>query len=326
MQTFAYSRAKDTADAIGQLAGNPAARLLAGGTTLIDLMKLGVESPGALVDISRAALAEIVVTERGVRVGANARNTDVAYHAEVQKRYPVLSQAILAGASPQIRNMATVGGNLMQRTRCYYFRDSNAKCNKRSPGSGCDAIDGFNRNCAVLGTSDKCIATHPSDMCVALAILDAVVHVEGSKGKRAIPFGEFHVSYGDDPAKESTLAAGEMITAIELPNLPWAARSGYMKVRDRESYEFALASVAAALEIDSGTIKQARIGLGGVATKPWRAAEAEKVLAGVKPGAGAFAAAAEAALAGAKGFAHNTFKIELAKRTIVQALSAVAMK
>jgi xanthine dehydrogenase YagS FAD-binding subunit len=223
METFAYSRAKDTAEAIA-LASKPSSRFLAGGTTLIDLMKLSVETPKTVVDVNRVPLAQIEVGDKGVRIGATARNTDVAYHAEIQKRYPVLSQAILAGASPQIRNMATVGGNLMQRTRCYYFRDASAKCNKRTPGSGCDALEGFNRNCAVLGTSDKCIASHPSDMCVALAILDAVVQVEGPKGKRSIPFGEFHVSYGDDPAKETVLEPGELITVVELPSVPWATK------------------------------------------------------------------------------------------------------
>jgi xanthine dehydrogenase YagS FAD-binding subunit len=323
METFAYSRAKDTAEAIA-LASKPSSRFLAGGTTLIDLMKLSVETPKTVVDVNRVPLAQIEVGDKGVRIGATARNTDVAYHAEIQKRYPVLSQAILAGASPQIRNMATVGGNLMQRTRCYYFRDASAKCNKRTPGSGCDALEGFNRNCAVLGTSDKCIASHPSDMCVALAILDAVVQVEGPKGKRSIPFGEFHVSYGDDPAKETVLEPGELITVVELPSVPWATKSCYVKVRDRESYEFALASAAVALEVAGGAIKTARVALGGVATKPWRAVEAEKSLVGAKLDITAFGAAADAALKDAKGRANNSFKIELAKRTMVRALTTAA--
>lgn len=324
MELFTYSSAKDVGDAIAQIAAKPQSRYLGGGTTLIDLMKLQVETPRALVDVSRVPLTQVEASDKGVRIGAMVKNTELAYHPEIQKRYPVLSQAILAGASPQIRNMATVGGNLMQRTRCYYFRDANAKCNKRTPGSGCDALEGFNRNCAVLGTSDQCIASHPSDMCVALAILDAVVQVEGTKGKRSIPFGEFHVSYGDDPAKETVLQPGELITAVELPSVPWAAKSHYLKVRDRESYEFALVSTAVALEIEGRTIKTARVALGGVGTKPWRAIEAEKALTGAKADSAALTAAADAAMKSAKAYAHNKFKIELAKRTMVRALTTVA--
>jgi xanthine dehydrogenase YagS FAD-binding subunit len=249
----------------------------------------------------------------------------MAWDERIRKQYPLLSEAILAGASAQLRNMATTGGNLLQRTRCYYFRDPSARCNKRQPGSGCDAIDGFNRIHAVLGTSDQCIATHPSDMCVALAALDAVVRTQGPRGERTIPFTEFHVEYGKDPAKESTLEPGELITAVDLPAAqPWFARSTYLKVRDRASYEFALSSAAVALNIDGGTIREARIALGGVATKPWRATDAEKALGGKPPGDAAYNAAADAALTGAKPQKFNAFKIELCKRTIVRALQTAA--
>jgi xanthine dehydrogenase YagS FAD-binding subunit len=324
MDLFNYSRATDPAAAIGQVAADPRAAFLAGGTTLVDLMKLDVETPRALVDVNPLPLAKIEVRGESVRVGAMVRNTDLAYHDEVRRRYPVLSEALLSGATGQIRNMATVGGNLLQRTRCYYFRDVNSPCNKRQPGSGCSAIDGFNRIHAVLGTSDQCIATHPSDMCVALAALDATVEIQGSGGTRKVGINEFYVPYGEDPAKESVLQHGELITAVEIPSQPFFAKSHYLKVRDRASYEFALTSAAVALDVRDGAIKQARVALGGVATKPWRSPEAEQALIGKPAKDDAFKAAADAAMAAAKPQKHNAFKIELAKRTIVRALQTVA--
>jgi xanthine dehydrogenase YagS FAD-binding subunit len=256
-----------------------------------------------------------------VRVGGLVRNSDMAHHALIQSRYPVLSQAILAGASGQIRNMATTGGNLLQRTRCYYFRDTSAACNKRTPGSGCGAIEGCNRIHAILGTSEHCIATHPSDMCVALAALDAVVRLSGPHGERTIPLTEFHLLPGDHPERESVIEPGELITAVDLPPLSFAARSVYVKVRDRASYAFALASAAVALDLHDDVVRDARIALGGVATKPWRAREAERLLAGRRADRSSFRAAAEAAVAGAVPRAHNRFKIELAARTVVRALT-----
>ncbi len=323
MEPFTYVRADDRDAAIKQVGADPRARFLAGGTNLVDYMKLHVETPDRLVDINHLPLGRIDVSDAGVRVGAMVRNSDLAYHDVIRRRYPVLSEALLSGATPQVRNMATVGGNLLQRTRCPYFRDTAWACNKREPGSGCSALDGYNRMHAVLGTSDRCIATHPSDMCVALAALDAVVHLHGPEGERRVAVTDFHVAYGDDPAKESVLRHGELITAVELPSTPFSARSHYLKVRDRASFEFALASVAAALEVKDGTITAARLALGGVATKPWRAAEAERVLVGAKLGAQAYAAAARAALHGAKPRRYNAFKIELARRAVVRALDVV---
>ena len=257
----------------------------------------------------------------GVRIGALARNSDTANHPLIRQRYPLVSQAILAGASPQLRNMATNGGNLLQRTRCYYFTDTTQACNKREPGSGCAAIEGFNRIHAILGASQACIATHPSDLCVALAALDAVVRVQGPKGERTMPFLEFHRLPGDTPQIETNLQPGELITAIELPASNFAARSHYLKVRDRASYAFALVSVAAALEMDGDTIRSARVALGGVAHKPWRSTEAERVLTGAKANEQTFKAAAEAAVRDAKPQKSNGFKIELSRRTIVRALT-----
>jgi xanthine dehydrogenase YagS FAD-binding subunit len=298
------------------------ARYLAGGTTLIDLMKLHVERPSVVVDINPLPLARIEeLNDGGVRVGAMVRNSDMAHHELVRTRYPVLSQAILAGASPQLRNMATTGGNLLQRTRCYYFRDTASPCNKRESGTGCPAIDGFNRIHAVLGTSTHCIATHPSDMCVALAALDAIVRINGPRGERTVPVTEFHLLPEDHPERENVLEPGELITAVDLPRLPWAVRSTYVKVRDRASYAFALASAGVALDLAADrTIREARIALGGVGTKPWRARDAERVLVTRRADADAFRAAADAALAGAVPQAHNGFKIELAKRTLMRAL------
>src|SRR5262245_28952073 len=296
MNPFRYIRSEEPATAIRQVAGDPRAEFLAGGTSLLDLMKLGVEAPATLVDINHLPMSRIEVQGSGVRIGALVTNSALAYHEVVCKRYPVLSQAILSGASPQLRNMATVAGNLMQRTRCPYFRDGVSPCNKRLPGAGCGALDGFNRSHAVLGTSDKCIASNPSDMCVALAILDAVVHVVGEKGARTISFNDFHVSPGDTPERETVLEHGELITDIELLSAPFAARSHYLKVQDRASYEFALTSAAVALEVQDGIIRTARIALGGVATKPWRAFTAEHTLVGARPGEAAYAVAAQEAL------------------------------
>ena len=319
MKPFAYLRATETSTAI-ESASNQT-KFIAGGTNLLDLMKEGVEQPDRLIDITRIQLAQIQPTSNGVRIGALAKNSDTANHPTIRTRYPLLSQALLAGASPQLRNMASVGGNLMQRTRCYYFYDTSAPCNKRQPGSGCAAIEGYNRIHAILGTSDKCIATHPSDMCVALAALDAVVQVSGSKGDRAIPFAEFHRLPEDTPQIETVLQPGELITAVDLPNSPFAENSHYFKVRDRTSYAFAVVSVASALDINNGTIQNARMALGGVAHKPWRSVEAEKILIGAKPNEQTFQAAAEEILKGAKGYKHNAFKVELAKRAIVRSLT-----
>jgi xanthine dehydrogenase YagS FAD-binding subunit len=327
MNPFTYSRARDANQAVVEISAKKQGKFLGGGTNLIDLMKMGVETPPQLIDINRIPLAQIEqLPNKGVRIGALARNSDVAEHDLIKARYPVLSEAFLSGASPQLRNMATVGGNLLQRTRCYYFYDpAFPQCNKRKPGSGCGAIEGFNRIHAILGQSDHCIATHPSDMCVALAALDATVRVRGPKGEREIPFADFHRLPGNTPERDTNLAPDELIIAVDLPALPFATRSHYLKVRDRASYAFALVSVAAALDFDvDHTIKAARIALGGVAHKPWRAEKAEQALIGKKPAEKIFRAAAEAELAPAKGYKHNSFKIELAKRSMVRALSTVA--
>lgn len=326
MHPFIYSRATDANAAVSDLAANPQTKLLGGGTNLIDLMKMGVETPSRLVDITRLDLAKIEALPdgKGVRIGALARNSDLAEHPLILERYPALSQALLAGASPQLRNMATTGGNLLQRTRCYYFYDpAFPACNKRQPGSGCGALDGYNRIHAILGTSEACIATHPSDMCVAMAALDAVVRVQGPKGEREIDFDEFHRLPGEHPEHETNLQPDEIVTAVDLPNAAWTKKSHYLKVRDRASYAFALVSVAAALEVEDGKIKTARIALGGVAHKPWRSKEAEEKLIGEKADEATFRAAAEAGLKHAKGYQYNSFKVELAKRSIVRALNNV---
>lgn len=323
MIPVSYSRASSVAEA-GRLAEQAGARLLGGGTNLVDLMRKGVERPAHLVDVSGLSEAIALTPEGGLVIGAAARNGAVAAHPLVRQRYPMLARAILAGASAQIRNMATVGGNLLQRTRCYYFYDGAARCNKRTPGAGCDAIEGFNRIHAILGASEACVATHPSDMCVALAALDAVVHVEGPKGRRAIPFGEFHRLPGDRPDIETTLDPAELITAVELPGSVAGLHSTYRKVRDRASYAFALVSVAAALRVEAGKVAAVRLALGGVAHKPWRAARAEAALLGQPAGAEAFQAAAAAELAAAQPLAGNGFKIELAKRTIAATLEELA--
>ena len=328
MNPFDYSRANDAQQAVSDLAAKPQTKFLGGGTNLIDLMKMGVETPRQLIDITRLPLAQVeeLADGKGVRIGALARNSDVADHPLIQQRYPVLSLAFLAGASPQLRNMATVGGNLMQRTRCYYFYDpAFPKCNKRDPGSGCGALEGYNRIHAILGQSEQCIATNPSDMNVALAALDAIVRVQGPKGEREIPIADFHRLPGSTPNVDTNLKEDELITAVDLPAVPFATRSHYLKIRDRASYAFAIVSVAAALEIDaSKKIRSVRIALGGVAHKPWRAQKAEKELIGKTADEKTFRAAADAELAAAKGYEHNSFKIELAKRSIVRALSTVA--
>ena len=322
MHPFEYSRANDFSGAATAVASMPHATFLAGGTTLIDLMKLNVETPTNVVDINHLPLTKIEpLPDGGVRIGALVRNSDLAHDETIKQNFPALSEALLSGASAQLRNMASTGGNLLQRTRCTYFRDAHSPCNKREPGSGCAALEGFNRSHAVLGTSDKCIATHPSDMCVAMVALDASIRTKTPDGhERSIPIGDFYVAYGDDPAKENVLAHGEIITAVDLPGSPRAKRSHYLKVRDRASYEFALASAAVAVELDGGVIKSARVALGGVATKPWRSHEAEAAIVGKTVSEGLFTAAAEAALAGAKPREFNAFKVELAKRTLVRSL------
>ena len=330
MHTFEFIRPADQAGAIATAAQSKTAqqgadvRFLGGGTTLIDLMKLNVETPARLVDINRLPLDKIEETrDGGLSIGATVRNSDLANHAQVQRDYSVLSQAILQGASAQIRNMATTGGNLLQRTRCVYFRDTAMACNKREPGSGCPAITGHNRTLAILGASEHCIATNPSDMCVALAALEATVHIRGPKGSRAVAFGDFHLLPGSTPHRETVLEPGDLITHVTLPPPIGGSKQVYLKLRDRASYEFALASAAVALTIASGNITRARVALGGVGTKPWRSPEAEAALTG-KPATDAiFRQAAEAALRSAKPQSENKFKIELAKRCLMHALRMV---
>ena len=326
MNPFTFTQARDLDGVLAALnAGN--VRPIAGGTNLLDLMKEGVMRPSQLVDINGLDLDRVDADEHGgLLLGALARNADTAYHQLVRERFPLLSSAILAGASPQLRNMASNGGNLMQRTRCVYFYDIGTPCNKREPGTGCPAKDGVNRQHAILGTSDNCIATHPSDMCVALRALDAVVHVQSSSGKREIPFAEFHRLPEDRPEIDNTLRPGELITHIGVPQADrFIDHSAYIKVRDRLSYAFALVSVAAALDLDAGgAIKAARIALGGVAHKPWRVEAAEERLVGQPAGEAAFGAAADAILQGARGYGHNDFKLALAKNAIVQALTTAA--
>ncbi len=323
MQPFSYKKAGQAENAVALVTPDAEASYLAGGTSLIDLMKLNVQTPKELIDINPLPLTKIEMQGNGVRIGAMASNSDVAYNAIIQERYPVLSEALLSGASPQLRNMATVGGNLLQRTRCYYFRDTAFPCNKRVPGSGCPAIEGYNRIHAILGGSDRCIATHPSDMAVAMVALDAVVQTRGPNGERSIPLIDFHLVPGDTPEKETVLQHGELIVAVDLPASPFAKRSHYLKVRDRASYAFAMSSVAAALDIQNGIIRAARLAMGGVGTKPWRALEAEKALVNKPANQASFQAAANLAVAGAKPQKYNAFKVELTKRTIVRALATV---
>ena len=325
MRSFSYFRAPDVAAAVRAIA-EPGAVPLGGGTNLVDLMRQDVEHPDTLVDLSGLPLTE--VHERpdgGLRIGALVRNAHLAAHPLVRSRYPVLAQALLSGASGQVRNMATVGGNLLQRTRCLYFVDTSAACNKRDPGSGCAALDGFHRNAAVLGASEHCIATHPSDMAVALVALEAVVEVQSVRGTRHVPLTELYRLPGEAPQRDTTLEADELIVAVELP-APVTTCSGYRKVRDRASFAFALVSVAAALEVRDGTVAAVRLALGGVAAKPWRAVEAERVLTGALATEGTFRAAAEAELAPALGRTGNAFKIELARRTITATLAALLVE
>ena len=325
MINFQYARAHDIASAIRHVAGDPHAKFVAGGTNLIDLMKMDVERPTKIVDITRLPLKEVETTsDGGLRVGALVSNTDLAYHPVVQERYPVLASAIMAGASQQLRNMATTGGNILQRTRCSYFYDVTMPCNKREPGSGCSAIEGLNRMHAILGTSRACIATHPSDMCVALAMLEAKVHVSGSSGNRVIAFAEFHRLPGNTPQRDTNLNPGEIITAVELPPKGFAKNYTYVKIRDRSSYAFALVSAAVGIELDGDTIKEGRFALGGVAHKPWRDQEAEAALSGKPAREASFDHAARVLLRNAKGYAHNNFKIDLARRCIVRTLTQAA--
>jgi len=321
MNQFSYLRVRSVEDAVRGVHGHPSAAFIAGGTNLVDLMKEHVARPSQLVDITRLALREIEPTDSGgLRIGALVSNSQVAYDSMIEQRYPLLSRAILAGASAQLRNMATTGGNLLQRTRCYYFYDVGTPCNKREPGSGCSAIHGQNRIHAILGASEHCIATHPSDMCVALAALEATVLVTGPAGDRAIPLADFHRLPGSEPERDSNLQPGELVTAVELPATGFAQHYTYLKLRDRASYAFALVSVAAALALEDGKVRTARIALGGVAHKPWRDLEAEQLLIGQEPSRQAFQRSAELIVRDARGHAHNRFKIELARRAVVRAL------
>jgi len=316
MKLFTYQQAKSADDAI-----RAGGTYLAGGTSLIDLMKIEVLNYDRLVDVTKLDdLRKIEADAKGLTLGALATNTAVAQHGDVKQRWPGISQALLSGASPQLRNVATVGGNLLQRTRCAYYRDLATRCNKRNPGQGCDAMEGWTRMHAILGTSDKCIAAHPSDFCVALAALDAVVHVKGPKGERDLPFGDLHLLPGDHPEREFALSQDELITRVFVPASAAAAKSRYVKARDRQSYAFALASCAAGVEVAGGSIRSARIALGGVGTKPWRVPEAEQSLVGAQPSKENFRKAAEIALRGAQPRGDNAFKAELAKRCVVRAL------
>jgi xanthine dehydrogenase YagS FAD-binding subunit len=331
MHIFEFIRPQDAAAAIAAAAHSNTAqqganlRFVAGGTTLIDLMKLNVETPTRLLDINRLPLGRIESRpEGGLTIGAMVRNSDLANNPQVRRDYSVLSQAILNGASPQIRNMATVGGNLLQRTRCVYFRDTAMPCNKREPGTGCPAITGHNRTLAILGTSEHCIATNPSDMCVAMAALEATIHVQGTTGTRAIPFGDFHLLPGSTPHRETVLQPGDLIIDVTLPPPIPESRQAYLKLRDRASYEFALASAAVVLTISSGNITRVRIALGGVGAKPWRSPEAEEALTGKPANEASFRQAAEAALRAAKPQSESGFKIELAKRCLTHALKLAA--
>jgi xanthine dehydrogenase YagS FAD-binding subunit len=323
MNPFRYSKPDSVQDAV-HLAG-PVSCFIAGGTNLLDLMKENVTRPEHLIDITGLPLREVTETaDGGLLIGALVSNADLAWHPLIEQRYPLLSQAILAGASPQLRNMASTGGNLLQRTRCYYFYDASVPCNKREPGSGCPAREGLNRIHAILGASAQCVATHPSDMCVALAALEAVVHVQGRDGARTIEFADFHRLPGDTPERDNQLADDELITAVELPAAGFANHSHYLKVRDRASYAFALVSVATALDMNGPVIRQARLVLGGVAHKPWRDQGVEEWLVGKAPSRETFSAAADALLQDAKPLEHNAFKVKLAHRAIVRALGDAA--
>ncbi|MBA8824496.1 xanthine dehydrogenase YagS FAD-binding subunit [Saccharopolyspora lacisalsi] len=321
MKPFDYQRATDTDTAVATVSRNPNARYLGGGTNLVDHMKLGVSSPELLVDVSRLSSDTVeTLPDGGVRVGAAVRNSDLAAEPIIRQRYPVLAHALLAGASGQLRNLATTGGNLLQRTRCVYFQDVTTPCNKREPGTGCSALDGYTRYHAVLGSSEHCVATHPSDMAVALTALDAVVHTQGPSGPRSIPVADLHRLPGDEPDRDTVLEHGELITAVDLPALPMAARSNYRKVRDRASYAFALVSVAAAVDIAGDTIRDVRIAFGGLAHKPWRATLAENALRGAPATEATFRTAADAELAEARPLSDNEFKIPMARNTLTSVL------
>lgn len=327
MNTFEFIRPADSAAAIATAAQAKTAqqgadvRFVAGGTTLIDLMKLNVETPARLIDINRLPLNKIETTpDGGLKIGATARNSDLAHHPAVQRDYAVLSQALLSGATAQLRNMATTAGNLLQRTRCMYFRDTAMPCNKREPGTGCSAITGSNRTLAILGTSEHCIASNPSDMCVAMAALEATIHVQGSKGTRAIPIADFHLLPGSTPNRETVLEPGDLVTHVTLPPPIAGSKQLYLKLRDRSSYEFALASAAVVITVAAGKVTRIRIVLGGVGTKPWRSHEAEAVLAGQPANDAGFRKAAAAAMRDAKPQSENRFKIELARRCLTHAL------
>ena len=331
MRTFEFNRPENAASAVATAAHAKTAqqgadiRFLAGGTTLVDLMKLEVETPKRLLDINRLPFDKVEeLPNSGLKIGATVRNSDLAYHPKVQKDYAVLSQAILSGASAQLRNLATTAGNLLQRTRCMYFRDTAMPCNKREPGTGCPAITGSNRMLAILGTSEHCIATNPSDMCVAMAALEATIHVQGTKGAREVAFGDFHLLPAQTPHRETVLEPGDLITHVTLPPPRAGSRQVYLKLRDRASYEFALASAAVVLNVAGGNVTYARVALGGVGTKPWRSQEAETVLTGKPANAANFRSAAEAALRGAQAQSENGFKIELAKRCLAHALQTAA--
>src|ERR1700691_2093091 len=323
MQAFHYKKVDNIRSAMSTSSA-PNAKFVAGGTTLIDLMKLNVERPTTLIDINSLALTKIEkLPTGGLSIGAMVRNSDLAHDATVQQEYPVLSEALLSGASPQLRNMATTCGNLLQRTRCYYFRDTAYPCNQRNPGSGCPAMDGYNRIHAILGTSEHCIATHPSDMAVAMMALEAVVHIQGANGERSVLLNDFYLLPGSTPNRENVLAPGDLITYVTLPSLANSARSHYLNLRDRASYEFALASAAVVVSLDGNRIQRVRIALGGVGTKPWRSMEAEHALEGREANENNFRAAAEAALKGAKPRHDNAFKVELAKRCLTRTLTNV---
>ena len=325
MNNFAYARATDVADAVRRIGADANARFVAGGTNLVDLIKEGVARPSRLIDITHLPLDRVEDTaDGGLRIGALVRNSDLAWHPQIEARYPLLASALLAGASAQLRNMATTGGNLLQRTRCFYFYDTTTPCNKREPGSGCSARDGVNRMHAILGASEHCIAVHPSDMCVALAALDARVLARGPGGERSIAFADFHRLPDERPEIDTTLRADEIITAVELPAKGFAKNYSYLKIRDRLSYAFALVSVAAALELDGGTIKEGRLALGGVAHKPWRDRAADDALAGAPTTRESFSRAADILVREAHGYGHNDFKINLARRAIVRALTQAA--
>jgi xanthine dehydrogenase YagS FAD-binding subunit len=325
MRPYAYVRARDVEGAVATLAGAPNAAFLAGGTNLVDLMKLGVETPDVLVDVRRLTSDRVEdLDDGGLRIGAAVPNSDLAADRKVRTRYPALSEALLSGASGQLRNLATTGGNFLQRTRCVYFYDTTTPCNKREPGSGCSAIEGHNKNHAILGASEHCVATHPSDMAVAMAALDAFVNVKGPDGERRVPIEELHRLPGDEPQSDTTLRHGELITSVDLPPLGFLSNSKYRKVRDRASYAFALVSVAAALEVEGGVVRDARIALGGVAHKPWRATKTEEALRGAPATGENFSAAADIELEDAEPLRDNAFKVPLARNLIARTLLDLA--